>query len=88
MARSRPKLPIYPGNPPREQIRALARGEAARCQQRSAPASSLDACLDQPLARAGHELKGSPTAAPSRLPPSPAMSLAQRYTMPHMADAC
>jgi len=78
---------IYPANPPRDQVRAVARGEASALPAEERARIMLDAPLDAPLSEAlTAELKGShcgmtPDAA------IPAMGIAQRYRDAALADA-
>ena len=80
-----PRLPIYPANPPRQQVRGVARGEAALPPEERTRIL-LDAAWDKPLADAlFDELKGSHCGA---MPESavPAMIVAQRYRDAAFAD--
>jgi uncharacterized iron-regulated protein len=81
-----PRLPIYAANPPRQQVRAVAKGEATAIQADERTRILLDAAWDKPLADALYdELKGSHCGA---MPESavPAMSIAQRYRDAAFAD--
>ena len=81
-----PRLPIYPANPPRQQVRAVARGEASALPAEERTRIKLDTPLETPLADAlNDELKGSHCGA---MPESavPAMSIAQRYRDAAFAD--
>lgn len=81
-----PRLPIYAANPPRQQIRAVARGEASALPAEERTRIKLDTPLETPLADAlNDELKGSHCGA---MPASavPAMSIAQRYRDAAFAD--
>lgn len=80
------RLPIYPANPPRAQVRAVAKGEATALSAEERTRILLDASWDKPLADALYnELKGSHCGA---MPESavPAMSIAQRYRDAAFAD--
>jgi len=80
------KQPIYPGNAVRERMRLLVRGQAEPTDEETTRLKLAQA-LPQPLLDAlTTELEGSHCGA---LPPTaiPAMSLAQRYTDAHLADA-
>ena len=80
------RLPIYPANPPRAQVRAVAKGEATAIPADERTRILLDAAWDKPLADALYtELKGSHCGA---MPESavPAMSIAQRYRDAAFAD--
>jgi len=83
----RSRLPIYPANPPREQVRAVARGDSSALSADDRARLELDTPLDAPLADAlTVELKAShcgllPDAA------IPSMSSAQRYRDAAFADA-
>lgn len=82
-----PRLPIYPASPPREQVRAVARGEAAVLSQEERARLGLDNPLDIALSEAlTAELKESHCGM---LPDTalPAMSVAQRYRDAAFADA-
>ena len=79
------KLPIHPGNAPRERTRALARGEEAGITPAEKARLDLARAMPEPLLQAlALELEGSHCGA---VPASafPAMSLAQRYTDAHLA---
>jgi hypothetical protein len=81
------RLPIYPGEPPRDLVRAVAHGgvEALAAEERAR--LWLDRPLPAPLAEALHrELVDGHCGA---LPPQaiPGMALAQRYRDAHLADA-
>jgi uncharacterized iron-regulated protein len=81
------RLPIYPGDPPRDRVRAVARGGAAALAAEEQARLGLDASLPAPLAEAlSQELAESHCGA---LPPQaiPGMALAQRYRDAHLADA-
>lgn len=81
-----PRLPIYAANPPRQQVRAVARGEDGALPPQERTRILLDAAWDKPLADALYtELKGSHCGA---MPESavPAMSIAQRYRDAAFAD--
>jgi uncharacterized iron-regulated protein len=81
-----PRLPIYPANPPRQQVRAVARGEDSALPAQERARILLDAAWDKPLADAlFDELKGSHCGA---MPESavPAMIVAQRYRDAVFAD--
>lgn len=81
-----PRLPIYAANPPRQQVRAVARGEAGALPPEERGRILLDAAWDKPLADAlFDELKGSHCGA---MPESavPAMIVAQRYRDAAFAD--
>lgn len=81
-----PRLPIYAANPPRQQVRAVARGEEGALPGEERTRLLLDAPWDKPLADALYdELKGSHCGA---MPESavPAMSIAQRYRDAAFAD--
>ena len=81
-----PRLPIYAANPPRQQVRAVARGEESAIAAEDRTRILLDAPWDKPLADALYnELKGSHCGA---MPGSavPAMSIAQRYRDAAFAD--
>lgn len=81
-----PRLPIYAANPPRQQVRAVARGEDGALPPQERTRILLDATWDKPLADALYtELKGSHCGA---MPESavPAMSIAQRYRDAAFAD--
>jgi uncharacterized iron-regulated protein len=81
------EVAIYPANPPRDQVRAVVRGEASSLSAEERARIMLDAPFDAPLSAAlTAELKGShcgmtPDAA------IPAMSIAQRYRDAAFADA-
>lgn len=80
------RLPIYPANPSRQQVRAVARGEEGALSAQERARILLDAAWDKPLADAlFEELKGSHCGA---MPESavPAMSIAQRYRDAAFAD--
>ncbi|NJO33300.1 MAG: ChaN family lipoprotein [Rhodospirillales bacterium] len=63
-----PRLPIYPANPPRQQVRAVARGEEGALPARERARILLDASWDKPLADALYnELKGSHCGAMPRI---------------------
>lgn len=82
----RAKLPIYPGNAVRERMRLLVRGQDQPNEEETARLKLAQA-LPQPLLDAlASELADSHCGA---LPPTaiPTMSLAQRYTDAHMAEA-
>ncbi|MFM9847534.1 MAG: ChaN family lipoprotein [Hyphomicrobiaceae bacterium] len=81
-----PRLPIYAANPPRQQVRAVARSEEGALSPQERTRILLDATWDKPLADALYnELKGSHCGA---IPESavPAMSVAQRYRDAAFAD--
>lgn len=81
-----PRLPLYAANPPRQQVRAVARGEAGALPPEERARILLDAPWDKPLADAlFDELKGSHCGA---MPESavPAMIVAQRYRDAAFAD--
>lgn len=81
-----PRLPIYAANPPRQQVRAVAKGEATALSAEERTRIKLDTPLETPLADAlSTELKGSHCGA---MPESavPAMSVAQRYRDAAFAD--
>lgn len=81
-----PRLPIYAANPPRQQVRSVAKGEATALSAEERARILLDAAWDKPLADALYtELKGSHCGA---MPESavPAMSIAQRYRDAAFAD--
>jgi uncharacterized iron-regulated protein len=81
-----PRLPIYAANPPRAQVRAVARGDTSALPAEDRARILLDAPQDQPLADALFaELKGSHCGG---MPESavPAMSIAQRYRDAAFAD--
>jgi uncharacterized iron-regulated protein len=80
------KQPIYPGNAVRERMRLLVRGQDQPTEE-EATLLKLAQALPQPLLDAlASELGGSHCGA---LPPTaiPGMSLAQRYTDAHLAEA-
>jgi uncharacterized iron-regulated protein len=80
-------LPTYPGDPPRDRVRAVARGGLAALAAEEQTRLGVDAPLPDPLAEALHrELADSHCGA---LPPQaiPGMALAQRYRDAHQADA-
>jgi uncharacterized iron-regulated protein len=80
-------LPIYPGDPPRDRVRAVARGGLAALAAEEQAGLGLDASLPAPLAEAlDRELADSHCGA---LPPQaiPGMALAQRYRDAHQAAA-
>jgi len=82
-----PRMPIYPANPPRQQVRSVARGEDGALAAPERARILMDAAWDKPLADALYdELKGSHCGA---MPASavPAMSVAQRYRDAAFADA-
>ncbi len=82
----RAKLPIYPGNAVRERMRLLVRGQDQPNEEETTRLKLAQA-LPQPLLdELASELAGSHCGA---LPPTavPTMSLAQRYTDAHMAEA-
>jgi len=82
----RAKQPIYPGNAVRERMRLLVRGQDQPTDEETA-GLKLAQALPQPLLDTlASELEGSHCGA---LPPTaiPTMSLAQRYTDAHLADA-
>lgn len=82
----RAKQPIYPGNAVRERMRLLVRGQDQPNEEETARLKLAQA-LPQPLLDAlASELAGSHCGV---LPPTaiPTMSLAQRYTDAHMAEA-
>lgn len=80
------EVAIYPGSPPREQVRAIARGDASGLSAGNRARIKLDVPLDAPLLDdLTAELKSShcgmlPDAA------IPAMSIAQRYRDAALAD--
>jgi uncharacterized iron-regulated protein len=77
---------IYAANPPRQQVRAVARGEEGALSAQERARLLLDAPWDKSLADALYtELKGSHCGA---MPESavPAMSVAQRYRDAAFAD--
>lgn len=77
---------IYAANPPRQQVRAVAKGEATALSAEERARIKLDTPLETPLADALYnELKGSHCGA---MPESavPAMSVAQRYRDAAFAD--
>jgi uncharacterized iron-regulated protein len=81
-----PRLPIYPANPPRQQVRAVARGEEGALPAEERTRLLLDAAWETPLTDALYdELKGSHCGA---MPESavPAMIVAQRYRDAAFAD--
>lgn len=80
------KQPIYPGNAVRERMRLLVRGQDQPTEE-EATLLKLAQALPQPLLDTlAAELEGSHCGA---LPPTaiPIMSLAQRYTDAHLAEA-
>lgn len=80
-------LPIYPGEPARGRVRALARGDTSALGPGERARLRLDAPLPAPLAEAlSAELAASHCGA---LPPRaiPGMAAAQRYRDASMADA-
>lgn len=82
----RAKQPIYPGNAVRERMRLLVRGQTEPTDEEAARLKLAQA-LPQPLLDAlASELEGSHCGA---LPATaiPTMSLAQRYTDAHLAEA-
>ena len=81
------RSPIYPGDPPRDQVRAIARGGLGALAAEEKTRLELDAPLPGPLADAlDRELLASHCGA---LPPQaiPGMALAQRYRDAHQAAA-
>jgi uncharacterized iron-regulated protein len=81
------RLPIYPGDPPRDRVRAVARGGLAALATEERSRLKLDSALPAPLAEAvGREIADSHCGA---LPPQAigAMATAQRYRDAHLADA-
>lgn len=81
------RLPIYPGDPARDRVRAVARGGAAALAPEERARLRLDDVLPAALAEAlRQELVDSHCGA---LPPQaiPGMALAQRYRDAHLADA-
>jgi uncharacterized iron-regulated protein len=81
------ELPIHAGSPPRERVRAVARGGLASMQPAERARLRLDAALPAPLAEAlNRELVDSHCGA---LPPQAigAMATAQRYRDAYLADA-
>lgn len=82
-----PRLPIYPASPPREQVRAMARGGASALSAEDRARIQLDDAFEPPLSEAlTVELKGSHCGM---IPDTaiPAMSIAQRYRDAAFADA-
>lgn len=82
----RAKQPIYPGNAVRERMRLLVRGQDQPTEEETT-LLKLAQALPQPLLDTlASELEGSHCGA---LPSSavPSMSLAQRYTDAHLAEA-
>jgi uncharacterized iron-regulated protein len=80
-------LPIYPGDPPRELVRAVARAGLGALAAEERARLWLDRPLPGPLAEAlERELVDGHCGA---LPPRaiPGMALAQRYRDAHLADA-
>jgi len=80
------KLPIYPGNAVRERMRLLVRGQDQPTEEETTRLKLAQA-LPQPLLDTlASELAGSHCGM---LPPTaiPTMSLAQRYTDAHLAEA-
>jgi uncharacterized iron-regulated protein len=80
-------LPIYPGDPPRDRVRAVAKTGTAALPAEERTKLALDNPLSGPLAEAlNQELIDSHCGA---LPPQAvaAMGLAQRYRDAHLADA-
>jgi uncharacterized iron-regulated protein len=80
-------LPILAGSPPRERVRALARGGLAPVEPAERARLRLDAALPAPLAEAlERELVDGHCGA---LPPQAigGMATAQRYRDAHLADA-
>jgi uncharacterized iron-regulated protein len=80
-------LPIVPANPPRDRVRAVARGGLDVLAGEERTRMGLDSALPAPLADAlRHELEESHCGA---LPPQAmsGMAAAQRYLDAHMADA-
>jgi uncharacterized iron-regulated protein len=78
---------IYPANPPREQVRAIARGDGTAISAEERARIKIDVPLDVDLSEAlAMELKGSHCGM---LPDTviPAMSVAQRYRDAAFADA-
>lgn len=81
------RLKLVPGDPPRERIRAVARGGEAALTAAELARFRLETSLPQPLSQAlAAELKGGHCGM---LPETAiaAMALAQRYRDAHLADA-
>ena len=80
------EVAIYPAHPPREAVRAVARGEASVVTAEDRARIKLDVALDAPLSEAlAAEMKDSHCGM---LPETaiPAMSIAQRYRDAAFAD--
>ncbi|MBX9588533.1 MAG: ChaN family lipoprotein [Hyphomonadaceae bacterium] len=82
----RAKLPIYPGNAERARMRKLVRGEEQPTDEEAARITLAQAMSPPLLDALAKELEGSHCGA---VPGAAlgAMSLAQRYTDAHLADA-
>jgi uncharacterized iron-regulated protein len=79
------KQPIYPGNPVRERMRLLVRGQDQPTDEEATLLKLAQALPPPLLDTLASELEGSHCGA---LPPKaiPGMSLAQRYTDAHLAE--
>ena len=82
----RAKQPIYPGNAVRERMRLLVRGQDQPTDEETARLKLAQALPQALLGTLASELEGSHCGA---LPATaiPTMSLAQRYTDAHLAEA-
>jgi uncharacterized iron-regulated protein len=83
----RVRLPILPGNGDRQRVRALVRGEQADAAPEEKARLDLAATLPAAQLEALREELGQSHCGVLPASALPAMSLAQRYTDAHLADA-